>query len=285
MNPAAAAAPVPIGKPTPVPLFIGGLAFIVAFAEPAATLARDWWTDPNAGHGLLLFPLSLWLAWKRGLVAEPRPQPPLGLCLLAAAVLLRFLSGLAAELFTMRASLLGATAGLIIYAYGVRQLTRWWLPTLLIALSVPLPEVLLSSLALPLQLRASAWGAALLSLRHVPVRLAGNIIQIPGRSLFVTEACSGLRSLTALLALGLLVGGLWLRRPWARVVLVVAVIPVAMVLNAVRVFLTGFFAFYVDPRMAEGVMHLTEGWVIFVCALAILAGMTWLLTRVEDWLR
>jgi exosortase len=266
---------------TPVPLILGGLAFVVAFAEPAATLARDWWIDPNAGHGLLLFPLSLWLAWKRGLVEEPRPQPALGLGLLVAAMLLRFLSGLAAELFTMRASLLGATAGLIIYGYGVRQLTRWWLPALLIALSVPLPEVLLGSLALPLQLRASAWGATLLSLRHVPVRLAGNIIQIPGRSLFVTEACSGLRSLTALLALGLLVGGLWLKKPWARAILVLAVIPVAMVLNAVRVFLTGFFAFYVDPRMAEGVMHLTEGWVIFVCALAILAGMTWLLALVE----
>jgi EpsI family protein len=33
-------------------------------------------------------------------------------------------------------------------------------------------------------------------MRHVPVRLAGNVIQLPGRTLFVTEACSGLRSLT-----------------------------------------------------------------------------------------
>jgi exosortase len=152
----------------------------------------------------------------------------------------------------------------------VRQLLRWWLPALLVVLSVPLPVVVMGSLALPLQLKASEWGAALLELRHVPVLLAGNVIQLPGRSLFVTEACSGLRSLTSLVALGLLVGGVWLRTPWSRLLLVLLAVPVAMVLNAVRIFLTGFFVFYVDPRLAEGFMHYTEGWVIFVVAFAIL---------------
>jgi exosortase len=234
------------------------------------TLGQDWWGNPDAGHGLLLFPVALYLAWKRGLVAEPAPQRALGLAVLAGSVLLRYLSGLAAELFTMRMSLIGAAMGLLVYAYGVRQLLRWWLPALLIVLSVPLPVVVMGSLALPLQLKASQWGAALLELRHVPVRLAGNIIQLPGRSLFVTEACSGLRSLTSLVALGLLVGGVWLRTPWARLLLVLLAVPVAMVLNAVRIFLTGFFVFYVDPSLAEGFMHYTEGWVIFVVAFAIL---------------
>jgi len=45
--------------------------------------------------------------------------------------------------------------GLVVYLYGVRQLLRWCLPTLLIILSVPLPAVVLGSLALPLQLKAS----------------------------------------------------------------------------------------------------------------------------------
>ena len=270
---------VPLGRiretiwKAPAPLIVAGLAFLVCFWRPMVTLGQDWWSDPDAGHGLLLFPVALWLAWKRGIVAEPVPQRSLGLALLAGSVILRYLSGLAAELFTMRLSLLGAAAGLVVYAYGTRQLLRWWLPALLLLLSVPLPAVVMGSLALPLQLKASAWGAELLSLRHVPVRLAGNVINLPGQSLFVTEACSGLRSLTALLALGLLVAGLWLRSPWGRALLVFLAIPVAMVLNALRVFLTGFFVYFVDPRMGEGVMHLTQGWVIFVVAFAILGGL------------
>ena len=270
-------------KRTPVPLIIAGLAFLVAFGEPMATLFRDWWNDPEAGHGLLLFPVAVWLAWKRGIVTDRRPQPALGMTLLIGAVLLRFLSGLAAELFTMRGSLIGAVLGLIVYTLGWRQLVRWWLPLVLLILSVPLPSVVLGSLALPLQFKASQWGAALLEMRHVPVRLNGNVIILPpGQSLFVTEACSGLRSLTALLALGVLIAGLWLRSPWARLILVLAAIPVAMVLNAIRIFITGFVAYFVDPKLVQGIMHYSEGWVIFVVAFLMLAAFAWLLRVIEQ---
>lgn len=266
---------------TLAPPIITGLAFLVLYWQPLRSLAYDWWTDPDAGHGLLLFPIALWLGWRRGLVSGTRGQPVLGLALLVASVVLRYLSGLAAELFTMRASMLGAAVALIIFAYGLRQVIHWWLPLALIALSVPIPDVLINSLALPLQLRASRLGAWMLQTRHVPVELAGNVIHLPNRDLFVTEACSGLRSLTALLSLGLLIGGLWLRSPWSRVFLIVVAVPVAMALNGVRIFLTGFFVYFVNPKLAEGFLHLTEGWVIFLVAFAILGGMAAIVMRIE----
>jgi exosortase len=245
------------------------------------TLGRDWWNDPEAGHGLLLGPLALWLAYRKGLVEKPSPAPVLGAVVLLGAILLRYASDLAAELFTMRFSLWLAVAALIVYLWGVRQVLRWWLPATLLLLSIPLPAVLVGSLALPLQLKASQMGAALLEWRHVPVLLSGNVIHVPGQSLFVTEACSGLRSLTALLALGVLIGGLWLRSPVSRILLVALAVPVAMVLNGIRVFLTGFLVFYVDPSLGRGLMHYTEGWVIFVIAFGILGAVAWALSQGE----
>ena len=263
-----------------LPAILIGTFFVVLFWTPMRTLARDWWVNPDASHGLLLAPLALWLAWRRGLVPA-HPAPIAGLTLLIGAVLLRWVSGLAVELFTMRASLVMAGLALILLARGWQQLIRWWLPIALLVLSIPLPEVVLSQLALPLQLRASSWGAALLEWRHVPVLLEGNIIQVPGRRLFVTEACSGLRSLTALTALGILVAGLWLRHPVSRVMLVLIAIPVAMVINSIRVFLTGFLVYYVNPALGEGFMHYSEGWVLFVVAFAVLGAGAWLLGRIE----
>lgn len=267
------------------PLLVGGLAFVWLFWEPFTTLLRDWWNDPEAGHGLLLGPLSVYLMYKTGLIPERRAQPVLGLLLLGAAVLLRVMSALAAELFTMRMSLLGAGVALIVYAWGYRQVLKWWLPVALLVLSVPLPAVILTTLAFPLQLKASAIGATLLQWRDVPVQLAGNVIHIPGQSLFVTEACSGLRSLTALTSLGLLMGGIWLRYPALRVFLMVLTIPVAILINGIRVFLTGFLVFFVDPALGEGFMHITEGWVMFVVAFAILGTLTWILVQGEGWFR
>ena len=252
-------------------------AFVVLFQRPAVLLARDWWNNPEAGHGLLLAPVALWLAWKKGLV-ESRPAAVLGIIVLVGAVLLRLASELAAELFTMRFSMMAALAGLIIYFRGVRQLFAWWLPALLLVLSIPLPELVTNTIALPLQFRASRMGAALMEWRNIPVRLNGNIIEIPGQRLFVTEACSGLRSLTALLSLGVLIGGLWLRHPVTRVVLLLIAIPIAILVNGVRVFLTGFLVHYVDPKMGQGFMHATEGWLLFAVSFA-LVGATAVIVR------
>ena len=165
--------------------------------------------------------------------------------------------------------------------FGFRQLLRWWLPFTLFALSIPLPELILSRIAMPLQYVASNIGASLLAWRDIPVLLTGNVIQIPGHRLFVAEACSGLRSLTALISLGVLLGAVTLRHPVSRVLLLGAAIPVAIALNGVRVFLTGFLVYFVDPKLGEGFMHLTEGWLIFLVAFLILGGFAWLFVVAE----
>ncbi|MEP7325256.1 MAG: exosortase/archaeosortase family protein [Gemmatimonadota bacterium] len=257
------------------PYALTAVAFLLLFARPISLLFRDWWSDPDAGHGLLLFPVALWLAWKSGLRRDRAGNVALGITFIILAVALRYLSGLAAELFTMRLSMVLGLVGVITFFAGFRQVLHWWLPVSLIVLSIPIPAVLTNALAFPLQLKASAMGAWLLEHRHVPARLMGNVILLPGRQLFVTEACSGLRSLTALLALGLLVGGIWLRYPVSRAFLVLITLPVAILVNAFRVFLTGFLVYYVSPAMGEGFMHMSEGWLLFVIAFLLLGLMTW----------
>jgi exosortase/archaeosortase family protein len=50
---------------------------------------------------------------------------------------------------------------------------------------------------------------------------------------------------------------------------------VAIVINAIRVFFTGFLVFFVDPKLGDGFMHLTEGWLLFIVAFGILALLAW----------
>ncbi len=264
-----------------VPFALAAAAFVALFAQPALLLARDWWNDSEAGHGLLLAPLAVWLAWRDRPRQPLAPNTLLGTSLLVAAVLLRYVAGLAAELFTLRFSIVLALAGLTVFWLGERQLRRWWLPFALLTLSIPLPALVTNALTLPLQFKASALGTALLEWRHVPVRLSGNVIQLPGRQLFVTEACSGIRSLMALLSLGVLVGGLWLRTPIGRLAVLVLAVPIAVVVNAIRVFLTGFLVYFLNPAMGEGFMHLTEGWLLFLVAFSVLAAGAWGVGAVE----
>src|SRR5437868_7287421 len=255
--------------------------FAVLYARPFQMLVSDWWNNPEAGHGLLLAPLAIYFAWKAGIAKDARPNHLLGAVLLVGGVFFRYVSDLAAELFTMRGSMIVAAAGLTVWHFGFRQLLRWWLPFALMSLSIPLPDLILNRIALPLQFTASKIGAGLLAWRDIPVLLTGNVIRIPGHELFVAEACSGLRSLTALLSLGVLLGAITLRHPISRIFLLGVAIPVAILLNGVRVFLTGFLVFFVDPALGEGFMHVTEGWLIFLVAFLILGGVAWVLLALE----
>ena len=151
---------------------VTGISFLALFSEPLVTLVQDWWNLPEAGHGLLLAPMAVWLAWRAGIRTDASPNRALGIGMLIAAVLIRYVSGLAAEPFTSRESMVLALAGITVYHFGYRQLIHWWLPFTLFALAVPLPELVTQRLALPLQFKASQMGAALLKSRHVPVLLS-----------------------------------------------------------------------------------------------------------------
>jgi exosortase len=262
------------------PMIATALAFAILFARPALTLVQDWWSLPEAGHGLLLAPVAFWLAFRSGLV-EKRQSVVLGIGLLMVAVLIRFGSGLAAERFLMRGSMVMGGVGLIVYYRGIRQVMHWWLPVLLICLSIPLPELIIQAISLPLQFKASAMGAALLKTRQIPVLLTGNVIRIPGQELFVTEACSGLRSLTALISTAVLMAALALKYPVTRVFLVLLAIPIAIVINGFRVFMTGFLVYFVNPELGKGFMHMTEGWLLFLVSLACIGTVAWLASFIE----
>ncbi|MES1259965.1 MAG: archaeosortase/exosortase family protein, partial [Gemmatimonadota bacterium] len=86
--------------PPTIPALLAGLAFVILFATPFRSLVTQWWNDPDAGHGLLLFPVALWLAWREGIDPDARREVKWGAAMIVMAVLARALGSAAAELFT-----------------------------------------------------------------------------------------------------------------------------------------------------------------------------------------
>lgn len=255
--------------------------FLLLFGGTIAELVRDWARDPDYGHGFLLLPLACYLAFRSRLRENPAPSRVGGLALLVTSVLVFWLGTIAAEFFTRRFAVLVALAGLAVYYGGWRQARAWWLPFGLLLVTIPLPEVVLNSVTLPLQLFASRVAVTLLEFRHVPADLSGNIIILPGTELFVAEACSGLRSLSALFGMGLLIGGTMLTTWPARAVLLIVALPAALAANAFRVFLTGYLVYYAGPEAAEGLLHLSAGIGVFMIALGLVAAVMLFLRRRE----
>jgi exosortase D (VPLPA-CTERM-specific) len=174
---------------------------------------------------------------------------------------------LGAELFFSRVSLLILLAGLIILFQGWRFFRAVLFPWAFLILMIPIPNLIISRVTFPLQLLAARLATVLLELVGVPVLRQGNLIGLASISLDVAEACSGIRSLLTLVTLAIIYGYLMETRRWVRVVLAISALPIAVVANSFRVFVTGLLVQYWDPEEAMGFFHTFEGWLIFVVAL------------------
>jgi exosortase len=248
-------------------LKIGVTATLVAalYASVIPAMATVWWNDPGYSHGLLIPPLALYIAWihREELVSLRGRQDGRGLWLTGLACLLYLAGTLGAEFFLARLSLVVLLAGLIWTFWGPERLRVLAFPLVLLATMVPLPAILYNRLAVPLQLFSSALATELLHGLEVPVFRDGNIIHLANQSLNVAEACSGLRSISSLSVLALVIGYLQNARLWARVLLFLMAAPVAVAMNVLRIVGTALAARH-DPSLAEGFYHSFSGWLVFV---------------------
>lgn len=233
----------------------------------------DLWVDDNYSHGIIVPFVSAWLAYdRRDDLARLVPQPSLvGLAIVLGGVGLLLVGRLAAELFTMRLSLVVVIVGVIVSVLGWGYARILALPLGFLLFMVPLPAVVLNSVTLPLQFAASEIAVTALHWLRLPALREGNIILLPNTSLEVVEACSGLRSLISLGAMGVVVAVLFLRGTGPRVLLAALSVPIAVLMNGARVAGTGVLSYYYGSEVAEGFFHTFSGWLVFVAALALLA--------------
>jgi exosortase len=131
---------------------------------------------------------------------------------------------------------------------------------------IPIPDIIFNRIAFPLQLMASSLGETSLAAAGVPVLREGNLIVLPNLTLEVAEACSGIRSLVALFALAVVYGHT-AESDWRiQALLLVFTIPIAIAVNGLRVAATGLAANQYGAAAAEGLIHSTSGWAMFLVA-------------------
>ena len=159
--------------------------------------------------------------------------------------------------------------GIIGYVYGKKAFKILFIPILLLLLAVPLPQIIVNTLTLPLKSLVSSFSAEMLRLLDIAVLQEGNILVLPGITLEVVNACSGIRSVFALLVLAFLFS-YDMKSPFQRVLLVILTVPLALFTNSLRITATGILASKWNAETALRFYHDFGGWVIFVVSLVLL---------------
>jgi exosortase len=269
-------------------LFLGVAAVAVwaaIYHETLLSLVRRWNSDPNYSHGYLVPLVSAYLAWQSWEAAGGRRRIPLrggtvaGASLLCFAMVLASATALVPSLVGESASMLLALAGIALLVGGWAWWRHLWAPIAFLVFLVPWPSELYSRAAFPLQLLVSRMSAVLLEIAGVPVLRDGNLIHLPGQTMHVAQACSGMRQLTAFLAITAC-AALLVRRPlWYRLALLVSSIPIAVLVNGLRVTATGLIIHHVGVEWTQGMLHTAEGLIMILLGLAVLG----LEVQLLDW--
>ena len=121
-----------------------------------------------------------------------------------------------------------------------------------------------------LQLISSELGAIFIRMFQIPVYVDGNIIDLGNYKVQVVEACSGLRYIYPLFSLSFLLAYLFNAPLWQRAVVFLSSIPITIVMNSMRIGLVGVTVSYWGNQAADSVLHLFEGWIIFIACAGIL---------------
>jgi len=246
-------------------------AVLVVYAPVILGLVQDWIHDPNYSHGFLIPVVSGFLVWqnRKRLAALPFAPSRWGLPFVLLALALLVVGAAGAEVFTQRVSLVLLLAALVLFLAGWRWTGQLAFPIGFLLLAIPLPYVIYYSLTAPMQALAARAAIAGLRVMGVPAMAQGNIIHLPDTTLEVAEACSGIRSLYAFLALGALLARAMPGPPWARGLVFLSTIPLSIAANALRVWGSSMGAYLIGPKATEGTVHELFGLIVFAAALGI----------------
>ena len=272
------------GRYAQILLLAAAAAFALMYWETFARLVQRWSTDENYGHGFLVPAVSLYLAYQALTENGPLPRAEggwlLGGTLLLVGVPLRYVTVLLSSTVAECFSMLLVLAGGVCLLTGREGWRRLWVPVVFLVFMVPWPSAVYSRAAFPLQLFVSNVAAVSLELGGIPVLHEGNLIHLPGQTMHVAEACSGLRQLTAFLAICTCAALILPRPRWYKAVLLASAVPIAVLINVVRVTLTGVLLHNGFGELTRGWLHTAEGLIMVGLGLVFL----WAEVKVIDWL-
>jgi exosortase len=250
----------------------------IVFWPTAIELLRYWTNDDNYSHGFLVPVVSLFFAVTASRQAGtlvrtrlPRRSVRVGMLSLVLGMIVHAVAAFVNFPLLDVAGLVLTLRG-VLYLLGGRKVWRanafsvWFL-----LFMAPLPLTWYQALSRTLQNVATHISASGLTLVGVPVLVEGQLLHVPGYTLEVAEACSGMRQVMAFLALSVIVAKMSGGRGWSRWVLVLLAMPIAVAANCLRIVITGVLIRVGGVGWVTGAWHTAEGLVTLMLGLLLFA--------------
>lgn len=207
----------------------------------------------------------------------------IGILLLLAGFALFMRSVIVGQNYPKLFSLVITVMGIVVLCCGW-PLARWsWFAVAFLVFALPLPTRLYEQMTIPLREVAADVSAVVLGLvPEMEAEASGTIVNtmykgVPGTPLDIERACSGMRLLITMSALGVAMAFIHRRPIWQRMIMILACVPIAVFCNFVRVTTTGFLVVFERDELAHGTPHTLLGLGMLFLAFALYGGISYIL--------
>jgi exosortase len=172
--------------------------------------------------------------------------------------------------------------GAFIILYGIQAFKAASFPLLFLIFMIPIPTFIMDKIIHVLLVGSVAASDLLFKITGTAYIREGASFHLPGISVMVADVCSGIRSSLALFITMVIAAHLFLRTTWKKGVLLLAIYPVTVFKNGVRIVTITMLATYVDERfLTQSFLHHSGGFLFFIPSLALLGLLLWFLRRSE----
>lgn len=270
-----------INRPCPLTI-VTDVALVAVFIPTFYKLFAYGWKNADYSHGPLILAVFIWLLWKkRNVFAMQGSDAPqwgylalfiVGLTLFAFGVTTRVMMFEAGALLPV---LLGATG----FLYGSKAFRMLLFPVTYLIFLVPPPLFLIDYITSPLKKLVSAVSVPVLSLLGYPASRNGVSLFVGDYSIIIGDACSGMRSLVSLLAIGALY--VWPRKlsPARKTALLLTILPIAIAANIARLVLLALITYHIGDSAGQRFFHDYSGFFLFCFSLVALVVVDAVLSR------
>lgn len=258
-----------------------------------AALAQYWGANPAYLDRFLILVGAAWAAYSLipTVAALPvRPRPLLGIPPVAAAAvafpagafLLVQIGPRTLLLWWLAVALVAAAGGLGLARAGWPRTRALAFPLLFPLFALPIPLRILTPLQDVLQDVTTGLSYHALNALGMAVTREEFVLALPGGKLRVEEACSGVRSVTALTAIAAFVAFWKGFGPVRGLLLLALAVPVVAAVNVLRVVLSGLIQEWVGPAYIQGDWHEALGFAMVLVGLVLVLGLARLLGGKEE---
>ena len=258
-----------------VAIALAVVAVVVSYWNTFQWIVDAWIRETDYGHGWLVIPMAIAMCYLRrdGFPGVSTQVAWGGLGLVGVAVAMRIFGRFAYFDFVDGYSVIVLLAGAVWCLLGFRAFL-WALPALgFLFFAIPLPFRAESMLSWQLQGVATELSTFFLRAFGMPAVAEGHIVWIGDEKLSIEAACSGLRIFVGMAAFGYFWAAINHRSVTDRIVILASVIPAAVLVNSLRIVLTGLGYAVFGSESMRHLIHDFLGIAMIVGSFLLLGGV------------